>query len=239
MKLRLNKLLKNDKVLYLVCFLAFTNLVSFASVNDYESFVLFIALAVLTSSFSKNYIVVLSVSMLVTQLMRKRIREGMKEGVDKTKKNKKQHKEQYEGHDDEDEDKENRKGEKHEGEKFTKNEKDKKKKEKFSSGKIDHAATVEQAYDNLDNVLGKDGINNLTDDTKQLLDQQERLMQQIQNATPVLNKAMDMLNSPTFEKMASGEGLQGIESVMKKMNGSGFLQNLLSKTNPKKDEEKN
>ena len=103
------------------------------------------------------------------------------------------------------------------------------KKEKFSSGKIDHAATVEQAYDNLDNVLGKDGINNLTDDTKQLLDQQERLMQQIQNATPVLNKAMDMLNSPTFEKMASGEGMKGIESMMEKMNGSGFLQNLLSK----------
>ena len=40
--------------------------------------------------------------------------------------------------------------------------KNRNKKERFSSGKIDHAATVEQAYDNLDNVLGKDGINNLT-----------------------------------------------------------------------------
>ena len=212
MKLRLNKLLKNDKVLYLVCFLAFTNLVSFASVRDYDALVLFIALAVLTSSFSKNYIIILSVSMLVTQLMRKRIREGMKEGLEEEKEKEKEEKEEKMT---------NRNGKKHKGEAM-RNKKGKKKKERFSSGKIDHAATVEQAYDNLDNVIGKDGINNLTDDTKQLLDQQERLMQQIQNATPVLNKAMDMLNSPTFEKMASGEGMKGIESMMDKMNGAGF-----------------
>ena len=231
MKLRLNKLLKNDKVLYLVCFLAFTNLVSFASVRDYDALVLFIALAVLTSSFSKNYIVILSVSMLVTQLMRKRIREGMKEGVGQT---------DEANEENTTDEMTNRKGKKHKGEPMTnkKNKKGKKKKERFSSGKIDHAATVEQAYDNLDNVIGKDGINNLTDDTKQLLDQQERLMQQIQDATPVLNKAMDMLNSPTFEKMASGESMKGLEGMMEKMNGEGF-QKILGSLGGMKNMNKN
>ena len=231
MKLRLNKLLKNDKVLYLVCFLAFTNLVSFASVRDYDALVLFIALAVLTSSFSKNYIIILSVSMLVTQLMRKRIREGMKEGVGQT---------DEANEENTTDEMTNRKGKKHKGEPMTnkKNKKGKKKKERFSSGKIDHAATVEQAYDNLDNVIGKDGINNLTDDTKQLLDQQERLMQQIQNATPVLNKAMDMLNSPTFEKMASGESMKGLEGMMEKMNGEGF-QKILGSLGGMKNMNKN
>jgi len=231
MKLRLNKLLKNDKVLYLVCFLAFTNLVSFASVRDYDALVLFIALAVLTSSFSKNYIIILSVSMIVTQLMRRRIREGMKEGVHETN----EEEENTVG-----EEMTNRKGKKHKGEAMRnkRNKKGKKKKEKFSSGKIDHAATVEQAYDNLDNVLGKDGINNLTDDTKQLLDQQERLMQQIQNATPILNKAMDMLNSPTFEKMASGESMKGLEGMMEKMNGEGF-QKILGSLGGMKNMNKN
>ena len=227
MKLRLNKLLKNDKVLYLVCFLAFTNLVSFASVRDYDALVLFIALAVLTSSFSKNYIIILSVSMLVTQLMRKRIREGMKEGVGQT---------DEANEENTTDEMTNRNGKKHKGEAM-RNKKGKKKKERFSSGKIDHAATVEQAYDNLDNVIGKDGINNLTDDTKQLLDQQERLMQQIQNATPVLNKAMDMLNSPTFAKMASGESMKSLDGLMDKMNGAGFQKILGGLGGMKKSEQ--
>ena len=37
-------------------------------------------------------------------------------------------------------------------------------------GRIDYASTMEQAYDNLSNLIGKGGISNLSKETKSLLE---------------------------------------------------------------------
>ena len=56
--------------------------------------------------------------------------------------------------------------------------------EKFSSGKIDQAATLKKAYNNLDGILGKGGMEGVTKDTSALIKQQQQLMKQIEAATP-------------------------------------------------------
>ena len=68
-----------------------------------------------------------------------------------------------------------------------------------SPGKrIDYASTIENAYDNLDKMLGSEGIKGLTNDSKALMEQQKMLMDTMSNMQPFLEKAkeaMDMIPS--------------------------------------------
>lgn len=59
--------------------------------------------------------------------------------------------------------------------------------------RLDYAATVEQSYSNLENFLGSDSITSLTDDTKKLMSQQQKLFDTMQNMVPVLEGAQNML----------------------------------------------
>lgn len=67
---------------------------------------------------------------------------------------------------------------------------------------IDYASTVEEAYDNLNNIIGSDGIKNLTGDTQRLMDQQLKLTEAMKNIQPLvetmgplLEKAGGLLNT--------------------------------------------
>jgi len=77
---------------------------------------------------------------------------------------------------------------------------------------IDYAATIEDAYDQLNNILGSDGIKRLTNDTQNLMKQQSQLaesMQQmgplIQGMAPMMETAKEMMNS-----MSDNGSLQGV-----------------------------
>lgn len=61
------------------------------------------------------------------------------------------------------------------------------------NSRIDYASTLESAYDNLDKILGSDGINKLTNDTQKLMSQQQKLFDTMQNMTPMLEDAKKML----------------------------------------------
>ena len=74
--------------------------------------------------------------------------------------------------------------------------------------RIDYASTLEQAYDNLQNMLGPDGINGLSSETKNLVSQQKVLMQNLNDMGPVLKTAKETLdnlsgNMPNFENLQS------------------------------------
>jgi hypothetical protein len=60
-------------------------------------------------------------------------------------------------------------------------------------GRIDYSSTLEGAYENLDKILGSDGINKLTNDTQKLMGQQQKLFDTMQNMTPMLEEAKKML----------------------------------------------
>lgn len=61
--------------------------------------------------------------------------------------------------------------------------------------KVDYAATLETAYDNLDKLLSSDAIRNMSEDTNRLAEKQQKLMGNIKQLTPIMDKAAGMLNS--------------------------------------------
>ena len=67
---------------------------------------------------------------------------------------------------------------------------------------IDYASTVEDAYDELNKIIGGDGIKNLTNDTQNLMKQQVQLAEAmkgmgplIQGMAPLMKQAQGMLGS--------------------------------------------
>jgi len=60
--------------------------------------------------------------------------------------------------------------------------------------RIDYSATMEEAYNNLDKILGSDGVSKLTQDTQKLMAQQQKLFDTMQNMTPMLQNAKEMLS---------------------------------------------
>ena len=89
--------------------------------------------------------------------------------------------------------------------------------------KIDYASTVEDAYDNLNSVLGSDGIKRLTTDTQSLMKQQLQLAEAmksmgplIQGMTPLLKQAEGLMGS-----MGGSDNLKSISNLAKKFTASG------------------
>lgn len=64
---------------------------------------------------------------------------------------------------------------------------------KSNGSRIDYSTTMEQAYDNLDKILGGDNISKLTEDTQRLMSQQQKLFDTMQNMAPMLDSAKSML----------------------------------------------
>ena len=62
-------------------------------------------------------------------------------------------------------------------------------------GKLDHAASVEAAYDNLDKILSSSALQNMSQDTARLAEKQENLMKQLKNFEPMMKQADGMLKS--------------------------------------------
>ena len=61
--------------------------------------------------------------------------------------------------------------------------------------KIDYAATLESAYDNLDKLLSSDAIRNMASDTGRLAEKQQLLMGNIEKMTPIMEKAGSLLGN--------------------------------------------
>ena len=74
--------------------------------------------------------------------------------------------------------------------------------------RLDYAATIEQSYQNLDNILGSDSIKQLTNDTQKLMAQQQNLFNTMQNMVPVLEGAQDLLKD--FNIGGLTDSLKGI-----------------------------
>jgi hypothetical protein len=74
--------------------------------------------------------------------------------------------------------------------------------------RLDYAATVEDAYGDLNKILGGDGIKNLTADTQKLMSQQLQLADAMKSMTPLLEQAksliggFDMKNFGNITEMA-------------------------------------
>lgn len=195
----MENLLQNKYVLYLVLFIAITNILGYLAIEDFRSLMVFIAVAALASHFSKNMIVVLGSALIGTNILYASSR--MREGFDSTKA----------------EDAAKDEMEKEDAPKKKKKRSDKEVQERVEEDfevktpRIDYAATMEQAYDNLNKMLGEGGMKNLTKDTKGLMDQQKELMQQLKDFAPLMEQAGNML-----DKLG---GMDNLKGLMGKMGG--------------------
>jgi hypothetical protein len=234
---QLNNLLKNKYVLYAVFFFAITNVLGFLSIGDFHSLTFFIIIALFSSYFSKNMTVNLLIAIIFTNMffVGKQI-EGMannnkekKEALENKGKNGKNDKNGKNG-------KNGNKSEELEGKNTIKE-----KKETFGQrnvprsepssiddddvdvGKrIDYAATLEQAYGNLQGMLGKDGISGLTKETEKLINQQKNLMGTLNEMMPFIKDTKETLGS--FNMNDINKSLGGITQMLGSMGMGGGNQ---------------
>jgi len=69
------------------------------------------------------------------------------------------------------------------------------------SSHIDYATTLEDAYKNLEQMLGNGGLQNLTEDTKNLMKQQSQLFSSMENITPLLAQAQTMMKGMDMDSI--------------------------------------
>ena len=240
-------LLTNKYVLYVVLFLAVMSIFGYISFNNTNAVILFILIGLVARIFTKNMIIILGLSIVITHLMvaTKSYKEGLENQEDtnmqKDEKDKKDEKDEktdtnpnptyntatttssnpisnlisnptttnpntnpiaslISNTTTQDEPKALN------SDKQTTMNSDNK---KGFANRIDYASTLEEAYDNLESILGGDGITNLTNDTQKLMSKQQELFKSMESMAPMLNQAKDMLQGFDLKNL---QGLAGLAS---------------------------
>ena len=229
MAVRIKDLLKDKTVLYVVCFIAFMNLLGYITLDNKDAVSLFLIIGLLTSFFSKNMIVISLSAMVFTNLltglrMHGHIREGMKDNKknksnDKPKsrprkKEKKKQKESLRMIEEDDQTEESIRRDRAHVKPASESI------EEVVTGRsddIDQAATIEKAMDQLDRSLSAEEKDDFKKNARDTLKQQQQLMQNLKDLQPMADQATKMLTS-----------LGGIDGLTKVMQGMGPLMNTLN-----------
>ena len=225
-----SKFLTNKWVLNIVSFLALFNIIGYMVMGNLNSVLFFIVLAVLVRYFSKNMIIVLGIPLILVNLFRvSNINiEGMEtesssstdsktlstdSKILKKVSEKKNDPVILPGTTDDGVVSSNVKTD----EQFEVG------RPKNKGSKIDYASTIEDAYDDLNKILGSEGIKNLTSDTQKLMKQQMDLAKSMEAMTPLIEGIMPMAEKAQ-QMMKSMEtnsgGLGSIMEMANKMSGS-------------------
>jgi hypothetical protein len=217
------KLLANKYFLYFILFLSATNVIGYLVNYKFNSAIIFILIGLIMKQFSKNWVVVLLVALVLTNFLTAMggLREGATGSMDNTIADKKSEvttkvntAEETASTDPEIQeainnvkDKVAKAKQNASNKENSSNKENIKPKESFSSagktqpgakGKgayIDHAATVEQSYQHLEDILGTDGIKNLTQDTQNLIEKQKKMYENIENMLPLVDQAQSFLRN--------------------------------------------
>ena len=229
LKASLSKFLTNKWVLNIVAFISFFNVIGYLMVGNFNLVLSYVVLAIIIRYFSKNMIIVLGIPLVLVNLIP--FKWNVTEGLENNTKS----------------EDDSEKNDNHKKTINKINQQDAKTKqglaitplehneehntdESFEVGRgkkksydIDYAATVEDAYDELNKILGSDGIKRLTGDTQKLMKQQMQLAESmksmepmIKNMAPMMKQAQEMLTN-----MGDGKegGLGGIMEIAKKFTG--------------------
>jgi uncharacterized membrane protein (DUF106 family) len=197
---KIDTLLKDKNVLYIVLALAVLNLLGYLVVRNTEAVIFFLIVGFLATYFSKNMIVVLLIAMLTTNLFvasKKTTinyynsKEGMKEGRKEVKQEIQTKISEKKANDQAASDASEETEVVEEVTTISNNKKN----------RIDYAKNLEEAYKNLEKSVGKNGVKGLTDQTQTLLKQQNELMQNIKTIEPFLEKASGFLETFNMDSL--------------------------------------
>lgn len=229
LKAGLNKLLTNKLVLNIVFITSLVSVLSYIAMGNVEAFAFFVVMAVLIGYFSKNMIIILGVPLILVNLFafnqsKNTPKEGLENNTDSTSSTKK--KSHAKVIDNINSDKRAR-----DSTPITPPVVDNKTDESFEVGRpkksggydIDYASTIEDAYDELNKILGSDGIKRLTDDTQGLMKQQAQLAESMKSMGPLIQGMAPMMKQAQaiLGDMGGGdkEGLGSIMNMAKKLAG--------------------
>jgi len=222
-QINLNKILTNKYVLYTIVVISFLNILGYLALNNLNAIIYFSLIGLLTYQFTKNMSIVLGISLVLTNLLmtNRLLREGLDNmNMESTNKNKDMLKGTLGEHDEEiknaiDDIKSSSSLE--EAKEKIKNNRTKINEKKSSTSetetneptglssmtnmqgnkskepRIDYATTLSDSYTQLQNMLGPKGMEGLTNDTKQLAEQQAQLIKQMESMMPLVQDAQKML----------------------------------------------
>lgn len=226
-----SKILTNKWVLNIVSFIALLNVIGYMVMGNFNNVVFFIVLAVLVRYFSKNMIIVLGIPLILVNLVNLN-NTSYSEGMENNTTNNQEQSQKAvlnKALDDK-----NKKDSPiivpTDGGVVSSNVHDEKSgfevgRPKNGGSKIDYATTIEDAYDQLNQILGSDGIKSLTGDTQKLMQQQMELAKSMEAMTPLIKGIMPMAEKAQEMMKSMDNGSGGLGSVMeiaKKMsNGLG------------------
>jgi hypothetical protein len=76
--------------------------------------------------------------------------------------------------------------------------------------RVDYASTLEMAYDNLQTMLGDEGIKGLSSETRRLAKQQQNLIASLNDMAPILKDAQSTLTNLKMPDMNSMKSIMGM-----------------------------
>ena len=231
-KKNVSKMLENKYVLYFVFILAIINLFGYMITGNFNSIIFFVLVGFLTTFFSKNMILILTVPLVLTSVLM--VGKTVKESFENADKSIDEQIKELQGEIDD----MIQKGLSTDADKTAfkeKNDKLQKLLEKKASmpkptsmpkpnpttsmektttsepmssmynkpNRIDYASTVEDAYDDLNKILGGNGIKQLTDDTQKLMQQQLQLADAMKSMSPLMEQAKGLLQGFDLKNLSS------------------------------------
>jgi hypothetical protein len=222
--MKFNSLLTNKLVLKVVSLLSVITVFGYLLTNNLNALIYFICLGIAIYFFNKNMVIVLGVPVILVNLYvyLYSIKEGLENSETSAIKSTKKPEPEFMDGDatinssiDSSEPKEEETNEAFKASSKSKN----KKGDKYS---IDYASTVEEAYDNLNNVIGGEGIQQLTQDTQKLMNQQLKLAEAMKSMTPLIENMGPLMNQAKglMEGMGGKEQLGSIMEMANKFKSS-------------------
>ena len=223
-----NKLVNNKIVLYIIALICLFDILGYIMRYEFSAVLFFYLIGMITFNYTKNMTVVLGTALLMTSLMHlirnmMRLKEGFKEGKEakETEETEETEPEETEAEGEKGQEEEGKEEEEKEDEKEEefKNKKSKKSgyqnqmklnpgmynspnKEQISK-QLGKAGQMEKAYDNLDKMIGQEGIKSISSHTKKLVKQQNELMKDLKDITPTLNEAVGAISKLDLSKLGN------------------------------------
>ena len=213
----ISKILTNKTALYVVFTVSLLNLLGYIIMGNLEATIYFILFGFLGSLFSKNFIIILLIPLILVNsiiLLKngKNIYEGMTNQTDSTDKKTENTMDKNTVVNTKNTKNTNNKIKTNQGLPITPLEHDENTNtdtqidsstsESFEVGhpknggyKIDYASTIEDAYDQLNGILGSDGIKRLTSDTQGLIQQQLQLTKAMEGMQPLIKNMKPLLEN--------------------------------------------
>lgn len=231
LKASLSNLLTNKYVLNIVFFVSLLNVIGYVIYRNYDAVIYFILIGLTMAYFSKNMIIILGVPLILVNLFsmgKRKIYEGLQvtsgEKTDVVSDSDGKSASDGKSNSDGKSDSDSKSASDSKSTSTSKKDDDVKGTEKFEVGRkkgqynIDYASTIEDAYDDLNKIIGGDGIQRLTADSQRLMQQQQQLAKAMEGMAPLIEKMAPMLQGAQsmLNSVGGGENLSKVVDGLKK-----------------------